>query len=101
MELIASGFFSLGERDRYRPILDGLRYSRSLHGLRRLSTATWRARPRPPSVYRDAREWSRRALFNIAGSSRFSSDATIRQYASEIWGLSPVKTDFGLLGERP
>jgi glycogen phosphorylase len=52
-------------------------------------------------VYRDAREWSRRALFNIAGSSRFSSDATIRQYASEIWGLTPVKTDFGLLGERP
>src|SRR5205814_2138334 len=38
--------------------------------------------------------------FNSAGSSRFSSDATIRQYASEIWGLSPVKTDFGLLGER-
>ena len=27
MELIGLGFFSLGERDRYRPILDGLRYS--------------------------------------------------------------------------
>jgi starch phosphorylase len=51
-------------------------------------------------VYRDAREWSRRALFNIAGASRFSSDATIRQYASEIWGLRPVKTDFGLLADR-
>ncbi len=74
---------------------------RSVHGLRRLRRLRGRRRPRPPQVYRDARDWSRRALFNIAGSSRFSSDATIRQYASEIWGLSPVKTDFGLLGERP
>jgi starch phosphorylase len=52
------------------------------------------------TVYRDAREWSRRALFNIAGSSRFSSDATIRLYASEIWGLRPVKTDFRLLSDK-
>ena len=100
MELIESGFFSLGERDRYRPILDGLRYSDpymlciDYDGYVAQEAAA-------AEVYRDAREWSRRALFNIAGSSRFSSDATIRQYASEIWGLSPVKTDFGLLGERP
>ena len=47
--------------------------------------------------YRNKRDWSRRALYNIAGASRFSSDATIRQYAAEIWNLQPVKTDFGLL----
>jgi glucan phosphorylase len=36
-------------------------------------------------------------LANIAGASRFSSDATIRAYASEIWGLRPVKTNLALL----
>src|SRR5579863_6358060 len=100
MELIESGFFSLGERDRYRPILDGLRYSDPYMVC--IDHDGYVAREAEAAeVYRDAREWSRRALFNIAGSSRFSSDATIRQYASEIWGLSPVKTDFGLLGDRP
>ncbi len=100
MELIESGFFSLGERDRYRPILDGLRYSDPYMVC--IDFDGYVAREAEAAdVYRNQREWSRRALFNIAGSSRFSSDATIRQYASEIWGLSPVKTDFALLGDRP
>jgi starch phosphorylase len=100
MELIESGFFSLGERDRYRPILDGLRTSDPYMVCCDYDGYVARE-AEAAELYRDAREWSRRALFNIAGSSRFSSDATIRQYASEIWGLSPVKTDFGLLGEHP
>ncbi|HEX3903794.1 MAG TPA: glycogen/starch/alpha-glucan phosphorylase [Polyangia bacterium] len=99
MELIESGFFSLGERDRYRPILDGLRYSDPYMVCADFDGYLARE-AEAAEVYRDAREWSRRALFNIAGSSRFSSDATIRQYASEIWGLTPVKTDFGLLSDR-
>ena len=37
------------------------------------------------------REWARRALHNIAGASAFSSDATIRAYADEIWNVVPIK----------
>lgn len=37
--------------------------------------------------YDDQRSWQRRALHNIANSGHFSSDRTIREYASEIWGL--------------
>ncbi len=99
IELIESGFFSLGERDRYRTIFNGLR-----GGDPYLVCADFQGylerEAEAATVYRDAREWSRRALFNIAGASRFSSDATIRQYATDIWGLRPVKTDFGLLADR-
>jgi len=38
-------------------------------------------------------------VFNIAGASRFSSDETIRQYASEIWGLQPVAVELGDLAD--
>jgi starch phosphorylase len=99
MDLIASGFFSLGERDRYRPILDGLKHHdpyfvcADFEGFAAAEAAA-------ADAYRDRRDWSRRALYNVAGASRFSSDSTIRQYASEIWGLKPVKTDFALLGEH-
>ncbi len=39
------------------------------------------------------------ALYNIVGGSRFSSDATIRQYATEIWGLESVRTNLALLDQ--
>jgi glucan phosphorylase len=37
------------------------------------------------------------ALANIIGASRFSSDATIRGYAKEIWGLEAVRTNLALV----
>jgi len=98
--LLASGFFSLGERNRYRPIVDDLR-----GGDPYMVCADFDAyvacEARAAAAYADKRDWSRRALYNIAGASRFSSDATIRQYAAEIWNLKPVKTDFTLLEKEP
>ena len=32
-------------------------------------------------------EWNAKAIRNVAGMGWFSSDRTIRQYASEIWGV--------------
>ncbi len=92
LDLVASGFFSLGDRDRFRPIVDALR-GRDPYMLCADFDGFATAEARAAAAYRDARDWSRRALHNIAGASRFSSDNTIRQYASEIWGLQPIKTD--------
>jgi glycogen phosphorylase len=38
-------------------------------------------------VYRDQDEWTRRSIVMAASSGGFSSDRTIAQYASEIWGV--------------
>jgi starch phosphorylase len=99
LALLTSGFFSLGERDRYRPIVDNLRYDDPYMVCADFDDYVARE-AEAAATYREPREWSRRALFNIAGASRFSSDSTIRQYASEIWGLRPVKTNFALLSDR-
>lgn len=42
-------------------------------------------------AYKDQRKWAQMSLMNIANSGIFSSDRTIMQYASEIWGISPIK----------
>jgi starch phosphorylase len=44
-------------------------------------------------LYTDRRTWSRKALLNIAGSARFSSDETVQQYADEIWKIRSVPID--------
>lgn len=41
-------------------------------------------------MYQDRSRWARMMLVNIAKSGYFSSDRTIREYANEIWGLSPI-----------
>lgn len=40
--------------------------------------------------FQDADAWASRAILNVARSSRFSSDRTIREYANDIWDLTPV-----------
>jgi starch phosphorylase len=98
LDFIGAGFFSLGDRDRYKPVIDRLRYHDPF-----LVCADYdayaAAMGRAATAFRDARLWSGRALRNIVGASRFSSDATISQYAKEIWGIEPVKTNLALLGE--
>jgi starch phosphorylase len=98
LDLIGSGFFSLGDRDRYKPILDSLRYHDPFMVCADFD-AYVSAEAKAAAAYLSPRDWARRALFNIMGASRFSSDATIRQYASEIWGIRPVKTDLSLVSE--
>lgn len=35
--------------------------------------------------------WTRMSIMNTAGSCKFSSDRTIREYAKDIWNINPVE----------
>jgi len=45
---------------------------------------------RVEALYLQPRKWDRMALVNVARSGRFSSDRTIKEYARDIWHVSPV-----------
>lgn len=41
--------------------------------------------------FTSASEWARKAILNVARTSKFSSDRTIEEYARDIWKLIPVE----------
>ena len=41
--------------------------------------------------YADRMTFGRKCLVNVASAAKFSSDRTVRQYAEEIWHITPVK----------
>jgi starch phosphorylase len=44
-------------------------------------------------LYMDPKRWAHEAILNVAASGRFSSDRTIAEYATEIWGAEPCPVD--------
>ena len=49
------------------------------------------AQDRLQNAFKDRREWTKKALKNIANAGKFSSDRTIAEYAKEIWNIEPVE----------
>jgi starch phosphorylase len=100
LALVESGFFSFGEPERFAPLLASLRGWDPF-----LVCADFddflAAEARAAAAFADPLDWARRALHNIAGASRFSSDQTIRQYASEIWSLQPAEIDLESTASEP
>lgn len=39
----------------------------------------------------DRARWTKMSIMSTAGSGKFSSDRTTREYAEEIWGIQPVE----------
>ena len=87
LDLVFSDHFSRNEPGAFAPLRDTL----LTHGdfYRHLAdlTAYSEAQRRVGELYRDQDAWSGKALLNVAGSGKFSSDRTIAEYAREIWGV--------------
>ena len=86
LDAIASGVFSRDEPARFKPVVDAL-----VTGDRFLLLADhasyWKTQDDVDAMYVQPYEWTRRAILNVARMGRFSSDATIRDYAKDIWGV--------------
>jgi len=89
LDLIFSDHFSRNEPGIFEP----LRGSLLTHGDHYMHladlTAYLEADRRLLDLYAGPDRWTQKAILNIAGSGRFSSDRTIAEYAAEIWDARP------------
>jgi starch phosphorylase len=44
-------------------------------------------------LYRNEDEWVRRAILNVAGTGKFSSDQAILNYPGAVWNIKPARPD--------
>ena len=92
IDLIRSGFFSRGDPELFRPLIDGLLYHDPY-----LLLADFQSyidcQTKVAAAYRDSERWTKMSILNTARSGKFSSDRTIREYCEEIWRVKSVPID--------
>ena len=89
LDLIASDYFSQNERGAFTLLHDTL-LKNGDHYMHLADLASYlEADRRLCSLYTDRDAWARKAILNVAGSGKFSSDRTIAQYAADIWQAKP------------
>src|SRR5262245_12948415 len=89
LDLLFSNHLSENEPGAFEPLRDAL----LTHGDFYMHLADLRsyleASQRLGALYADPDGWARKAILNVAGSGKFSSDRTIAEYAANIWNAKP------------
>jgi starch phosphorylase len=83
IDLIDSGFFSNGDRELFRPLVESL-LNRDDYMLLADYQAYLDCQQRVGAAYRDQKNWTRMSILNSARAGRFSSDRSIREYCRNI-----------------
>ncbi|MEA1922811.1 MAG: glycogen/starch/alpha-glucan phosphorylase [Pseudomonadota bacterium] len=88
VDLIASGHFSHGDRELFRPIVDSLLYDD-----RYTLFADYRSyidcQDLVGRAFQDTKDWVRMSILNTARMGKFSSDRSIIDYSKKIWDVKP------------
>jgi len=92
IDQIASGYFSGGDTEMFKPIVDSLLGDDPFMLLADYQSYV-ECQDRAAEAFRDAEQWTRMSILNVARCGFFSSDRTISQYCEDIWQVKPVKVE--------
>ena len=89
IDLVRSGFFSGGDTNLFKPLVDSLLYHDEY-----LAFADYpsylESQEQVSQAYRDQERWTRMSILNVARMGKFSSDRSIREYSEKIWKVEPI-----------
>ena len=88
IDMISSGFFSHGDKNLFKPLIDSLLSQDDF-----LVLADFKAyvecQEKVSSAYKDREHWTKMSILNVARMGKFSSDRAIREYCEDIWNVKP------------
>ncbi len=90
IDLIRNGYFSRGDTDLFRPLIDSLLYHDPYLILADFASYA-NCQSLVNQAYGDVEHWTRMSLLNTARTGKFSSDRSIREYAETIWKVQPTR----------
>ena len=86
VNLIQGGHFTHGDRDVFKPLMDNLLNHDPFCVMADFNDYI-AAQDRVSDAWRDKDNWNRMAVINTARSGFFSSDRSITDYCTKIWGI--------------
>ena len=86
VNLIQGGHFTHGDRDVFKPLMDNLLNHDPFCVMADFNDYI-AAQDRVSDAWRDKDNWNRMAVINTARSGFFSSDRSIADYCTKIWGI--------------
>jgi starch phosphorylase len=89
LDFIFNDYFSRNEPGVFAPLYDTLLKNGDRYMHLADLTSYLGADQRLRELYADPDAWARKAILNVAGSGKFSSDRTIAEYATQIWEVKP------------
>ncbi len=92
LDRIASGFFSHGDPNLFKPLLDSLLY-RDEYLLLADYQSYVECQDLVSKIYRAHEQWTRMSILNVARMGKFSSDRSIQDYLQLIWKTPAVKVE--------
>jgi starch phosphorylase len=88
LDMIRDDHFNPGEPGIFRPIYESLVHNDRFFVLADFD-AYAKAHREAAALFSDRKEWTRRAILNVARMGWFSSDRTVAEYAEKVWGVKP------------
>ena len=89
IDLIRSGFFTRGDTELLKPLMDNLMYH-DPYMLFADFASYLECQEKVSAAYEDREHWTRMSILNTARSGKFSSDRAVREYCRDIWRVDPV-----------
>ncbi|MFM6188601.1 MAG: glycogen/starch/alpha-glucan phosphorylase [Planktothrix sp.] len=92
IDRIASGYFSHGKEELFKPLVDSLMYHDEY-----MLFADYQAyidcQREVSLAFQDTEKWTRMSILNALRMGKFSSDRTIREYCNEIWNVKSIPVE--------
>ncbi|NJR59578.1 MAG: glycogen/starch/alpha-glucan phosphorylase [Cyanobacteria bacterium CRU_2_1] len=92
IDRLSSGFFSHGDTNLFKPLLDSLLYHDDYLLLADYQSYV-ECQDRVSQAYRNQDRWTRMSILNVARMGKFSSDRSIRDYLQTIWKTPTVQIE--------